>query len=213
VVDSIGDPASIGQFFDELLIRRVRFTSREFTVGSANLENYIVAEIAPRLWTADIETAQCDLATAKRQRALLRRVGSLGRFIAYNPDNAYPENDPTGSDLAGYSPVIYAVHSGNRALRLSSLPPGYELVAGDMVSIYYAGRRQLLDIAEDATASSGGITPYFDVSQPLRTSIAAGMAADLAKPGCQMQLVGYDPGASELRIADGMTLQAIEVIS
>lgn len=212
-MDVIGDPATPSQFWEKLLVRRVRFHLRAFTVGSGNLENYIVAEMAPRLWIADIETAPCVMAEARQQRALLRRVGPTGRFLAYSLDNPYPAADPTGSGLAGFSPVLFAVHANNQSIRLSGLPPGYDLTAGDMISISYSGRRQLLEAAEDVSASSGGVTGYFDVTSPLRTGVVAGRPADLSKPSCQMQLVSYDPGGSELRVADGMMLQAIEVIS
>ena len=210
------DPATVDEFFAKLKVRRAAFRLREFIVTSGNEENLITRQIAGPKWAAEIETAAMSMADARVARALLRRMGATGRFLAYSIDQRYPADDPTGSKIAGFNPIVYSIHGSNRALRISGLPAHYVFTPGDMIQITYGAsplRRQLLEVSEGVTSDGTGLTDYFEITPPFRAGVVAGKPVYIRRPSCQMQFVSYDEGASELRLAGGMTFQAIEVVS
>ena len=64
---------------------------------------------------------------------LIGVIGSTGRVLLCDPTRHFPRRDPDGTAIGGADVVVSALGGNGRSLRLSGLPAGYALTAGDMV--------------------------------------------------------------------------------
>lgn len=186
-------PLSLADFFDTLKVRSAPFVlieQQEYS-GLGTGEG-LAHDLGPRLWQAQVESAPMALAEAQ---ALLARIealdGSINAFYAYNPSKAYPDADPSGSILGASTPTIHTIASNRKEMRLTGLPAGYVLTAGDMLAVDYGSpsRRALIRIVTGATASGGGLTPLFEVRPHLRPGIVTTLPVSLVKPAMKAKIV------------------------
>lgn len=86
-------------------------------------------------------------------------------------------------------------------LGLKELPAGFQLSAGDYLSLVVEGRRVLHQVVEDATANGSGITGAFAVRPAPWIGTVADMAVTLKKPSCRMALL---PQSITTRMQSGL---------
>jgi len=113
-------------------------------------------------------------------------------FLCNDPRQIGPASDPTGSILGSRTVTVHSVASNLRELRLTGLPSGYVLSAGDMLGFQYGSnpvRYALHRIAVDGTASSGGLTPFIEIVPNLRPGAVAGLMVSLIRPACKARLM------------------------
>lgn len=79
------------------------------------------------------------------------------------------------------TPVVSANVATGSVLPLSGMTPGYQLRAGQFVSIIHGGRRYVYAIREDVTVGAGG-TISATIFPLLRTALSAGDIVEIATP-------------------------------
>ncbi|TPM92732.1 hypothetical protein [Mesorhizobium sp. B2-1-3A] len=172
--------------------------NREFSgMGSGQI---LQADLGPQLWTASIMLRAWRATEARRIEALLNAViRSAGSFYLYDPRKAVPARDPRGVIL-GASAVQINSLPDSKSMSLKGLPAGYRLTAGDYLAFDYGdpARRAFHELAEDATASGGGITPAFEVNPFIRPGAVVNAAVTLIRPAmkCIIKPGSMDTGNS-----------------
>ncbi|WP_239325698.1 hypothetical protein [Epibacterium sp. Ofav1-8] len=129
------------------------------------------------------------------------------KFEACKSQQIGPAADPVGVALQGADPQILAVDPLDpQRLRLQSLPDGYVLQPGDLLSFDYdpgnGGRRALHRVVSGGTSDSSGETPFMTVTPPIRSGAQPGASVDLIKPFC---LAGIVPGSVSYGTTEGNT--------
>lgn len=175
----------------------------------------VVADIAERLWQGTVTLAPRRAADAVRIGALINALTEArgSAFIHPYPLVA-PASDPGGVLLGASTPTLHTIGTGGRSLRITGLPSGYQLRAGDFLAFEYGSsptRYALHQMAEDATASAGGLTPSAEVIPPIRTGAATGAVVTLVRPAIKAIIL---PGASSGRhvraVSDGITFSFVQ---
>lgn len=110
--------------------------------------------------------------------------------------------------------TVDTVAPARTALALTGLPVGFELRAGDYVSVITgAGGRELFRLARGGTADATGLTPEMEVVPDVPVTIAGGEAVDLINPMVEMVL---EPGSLDDPWKGlshrAMTFEAVQVI-
>lgn len=140
--------------------------------------------------------------------ALMRLDRPGQAFEVFDKRYNGPQADPGGALLGSASPVLAGVASGNGAIQISGLPGGYVLTVGDYVGWQNAdGTLALHRAAQGATASSGGVTPAFEVEPLVRPGTATGAALTLVRPTCRAIVTDTDYGRGRPVITEGATFQ------
>lgn len=186
-------PLSLADFFDTLKVRSAPFllVSQQEYSGLGTGDG-IAHDLGPMLWEAPVQSAPMPLAEAQ---AMLARIdaldGAINAFYAYNPSKAYPAADPDGSKLGASTPTIHTIAANRKEMRVTGLPAGYVLSAGDMLAVDYGSpsRRSLVRLVTGATASSGGLTPLFEVRPHLRAGITTTLPVMLRKPSMKCKIL------------------------
>ncbi|PZX19822.1 hypothetical protein LX81_00285 [Palleronia aestuarii] len=152
-----------------------------------------VRDLGPALWHASFESDPLPKTKADELEADFETLGGALRTFFAVP---MLRKDParwTGEGMAGCS--VNAIRSDRRAIRIAGLPAGFELSAGDFVSILTSvPGRELLKIAVGGTASSTGLSPWLEVTDAIRVSVKVEDFAKLHLPFVEMRLV---PGSLE----------------
>ncbi len=201
-------PYAVADFADKLKLRSAPFLPWTQEEGShLGSGEFLTVDLGPTLYQAECETAPMSNAEAMQLMSLIESLGgSKEKFYLYDPMQPYPQADPTGALLGAATPTLHTISADRRGLRVTGLPAGYVLTQGDYLAVDYGAptRRALVRVAETVTASSGGLTPLFAVSLPLRPGIVTGLAVQLRLPAAKVKMV---PGSLSLRPLD--TLNAI----
>ena len=187
-------PLSHAQFLGALRVEEVTFRlshPQEHTrLGDGTV---ISASLGASLWTGTIRLAQANHPRHAQMEALIALMDQPGAtFLCHDPRQIGPANDPTGSILGSRTVTIHSVASNMRELRLTGLPSGYALSAGDMLGFQYGAnpvRYALHRIVIGGTASSGGLTPLIEVVPNLRLGAVTGLAVQLIRPACKARLL------------------------
>ncbi|MGR6752128.1 hypothetical protein ACU6QF_00180, partial [Aeromonas veronii] len=78
----------------------------------------------------------------------------------------------------------------NKSMRLASLPGGFKLSVGDMLSFQYgAAPSYALHRVEEDVVAPFGATPFFEVFPHFRLGAATGVTVRLRQPRCLMMIV------------------------
>lgn len=197
----------------------LRVPSRSFTlmtqqeVSGLGSGQILVADLAPALWVADIETKPMRRPEAHELLARLDTLdGALNSFYLYDPWKCAPTSDPRGELLGSSAVKIYALDINNKEMRLYGLPAGYVLTAGDYLAFDYGSnpiRRALHRIVNTVTADGSGITPAFEVRPHIRPGAATDIAVALVKAAAKMFL---EPGSLSVSGQGGMTVISFRAI-
>lgn len=180
----------------------------------------LAAELGDPLWTGKFVSGLCgphQRARWQAWRASLR--GSIGTFLGFDPDKAYP--------LAYGEAVLGLTRAGGGAfdgtatldaatagsLTLSGLPADYEVRAGDMLSFAWSASRALHMVVADAQADAGGVLEV-EVMPPVLLSPAPAEDAvvDLVRPACLMRIVPGSFSAPAARQSTTVSFEAVQVI-
>lgn len=213
-------PRSTASLADTLRIMSVRWILQEQQEYSGlGSGEFLVADLGPRLWKADVAFAtMADADAAEVQADFETLDGGMSEFYLYDPRKRYPRADPDGSILGASSVQIATLGSNNKSLTVSGLPAGYVLSKGDFFHFDYGTspvRRALHRIVETVTANGAGVSPVFEVRPHFRAGVQTGLAVKLKKPAAKMRLIpgSFDPGMGNLGgITSGMAFQAMQAL-
>lgn len=166
-------------------------------------------DLRPRLWTLDAQTYVLQPSALKHWRARLQSLDDgIGLFYGYDMSNYYPSlypkgTWPTGGSFDGVSAKINSLPS-SKSLTLKSLPVGYVVSIGDMISFPYGsdGNVALHEAQETATANGSGVTGAFEVRPTIVTGAAINNTVSVKAPSCKMMMV---PGSLSMPPASAKT--------
>ena len=211
-------PLTHAQFLGALRIEEVTFRlsqPQEHTrLGDGSV---ISASLGAALWTGSIRLAQASHPHHAGMEALIALMDQPGAtFLCHDPRQIGPAGDPTGAILGPATPTIHSLAANMRELRVTGLPSGYVLSAGDMLSFQYGAspvRYALHRIVVGGTASSGGLTPMLEVVPNLRAGAVAGLSISLIRPACKARLLP-DPtyGAGRQGLSRGASFDFIQTL-
>ncbi|MCV2876347.1 hypothetical protein OE810_08750 [Rhodobacteraceae bacterium XHP0102] len=187
-------PLSYAQFLGALRVEEVTFRlshPQEHTrLGDGTV---ISASLGASLWTGTIRLAQANHPRHGQMEALIALMDQPGAtFLCHDPRYLGPAGDPTGAILGSRTVTIHSVASNMRELRLTGLPSGYVLSAGDMLGFPYGSnpvRYALHRMVLGGAASSLGSTPMLEVIPNLRPGAVAGLTVSLIRPACKARLL------------------------
>jgi len=211
-------PLTFTQFLGALRVEEVTFRlshPQEHTrLGDGTV---ISASLGASLWTGSIRLAQANHPRHAQMEALIGLLDQPGAtFLCYDPRYLGPASDPSGVILGSRTVTIHSVAGNMRELRLTGLPSGYALSAGDMLGFQYGTnpvRYALHRVVVGGTASSGGLTPLMEVVPNLRPGAIAGLAVSLIRPACKARLLP-DPsyGAGRQVLSRGASFDFIQTL-
>ena len=185
-------PLQPAQFMNLLPIRSMTFEPPETVEVSRTRGGEILrAERGARLWQGRIELDEMSPAEANRVLPLINLLRAGGTFLITDPLHARPQSDPAGT-VAAASPVIGTAEG--REMTISSLPAGYALRRGDLVSWTYGTnplRYALHEVVTDmVVADASGLAAGIEVSPPIRPwGSLEGRAVRLITPWCKALIV------------------------
>ena len=187
-------PLSYAQFLGALRVEEVTFRlshPQEHTrLGDGTV---ISASLGASLWTGTIRLAQANHPRHAQMEALIGLMDQPGAsFLCHDPRQIAPASDPTGVILGSRTVTIHSVAGNMRELRLTGLPAGYVLSAGDMLGFQYGTnpvRYAIHRVVIGGTASSSGLTPMLELVPNLRPGAAAGLTVSLIRPACKARLL------------------------
>lgn len=171
------------------------------------------------LWTSPVVLAARPNRDA---RAIQTRIEVMARngetFLAYDVTAPGPRLDPDGAILGAASPAVAGVTVPNAfTTRVSGLPAGYVLSAGDMLSILTAsGRRNLARVVDDTvTADGAGLTPVFQIEPGRFAEGDVGNSVTLIKPLAKFKIEpgSFDPGTQDGVNTLGAGFQVTQVVT
>ena len=187
-------PLSYDTFWDTLLIQSASFYLPEALETSRTAGGEVfAADMAARLWSADIQLAQRlhdNQAPFEVMLSILREAGRS--FQAGDVRRKYPAYDPDGIILGTSSPVLSSVAANSREITISGLPVAYQISQGDFLSFAYGSsptRQALHRVVVGKTANGSGIATDIEVTPHIRPGASLGAAIQLVKPWCKMQIV------------------------
>ena len=211
-------PLSYAQFLGALRVEEVTFRlshPQEHTrLGDGTVTS---ASLGASLWTGTIRLAQANHPRHVQMEALIGLMDQPGAsFLCHDPRYLGPAGDPTGTILGSRTVTIHSVVSTMRELRLTGLPAGYVLSAGDMLSFQYGTnpvRYALHRIVVGGTASSGGLTPMLELLPNLRSGVVEGLAVSLIRPACKArQLPEPSYGSGRQALSRGASFDFIQTL-
>jgi len=186
-------PLTYAQFLGALRVEEVTFRLSHPQEHSRLGDGTVIsASLGASLWTGTIRLAQANHPRHAEMEALIGLMDQPGAtFLCHDPRYLGPASDPSGVILGSRTITIHSVASNMRELRLTGLPSGYLLSAGDMLGFPYGAnpvRYALHRIVVGGTASSGGLTPMLEVIPNLRAGVVAGLTVQLIRPACKARL-------------------------
>lgn len=200
-------PLALDQFFMNLPIAQQSFYPPEaLDVAETAGGEVLTADIGVSLWTGQIDLGPM---THDESGAVLPLLNLLKRaassFLVSDTRRPWPRLDPHGLLLGSATPMILAVGTSMRELAFKSLPAGYQLSRGDLVSFQYGVtpvRYALHELVGSAVANTAGETSLIEVTPPLRPGADAGQPVQLLWPRCKARLVpgSIDAGTSSASI-------------
>jgi len=211
-------PLTFAQFLGALRVEEVTFRlshPQEHTrLGDGTM---ISASLGASLWTGTIKLAQANHARHAEMEALIGLMDQPGAtFLCHDPRHIGPASDPTGSILGSRSVTIHSLASNMRELRLTGLPSGYVLSAGDMLGFQYGSnpvRHALHRVVVGGTASSSGLTPMLELVPNLRLGAVAGLTVSLIRPACKARLLPESNyGSGRQAISRGVSFDFIQTL-
>lgn len=176
----------------------------------------IKASLGAALWRGELTLPpayHADQGTVEVKLAKLMRAGQT--FLAYDTRLNGPRADPYGIILGASAPTIHTLDGDNRRMRITGLPAGYYLQAGDWIGwtygsspVRYAAHR----IETDIEADSAGLTPLFAVEPFIRPGVTVGTVVNLIRPPIKAIMTQADYGAGRPLITEGPSFSFIQTL-
>lgn len=138
-------------------------------------------DMGPALWQASFTSVPLRLEVADAVIADFRSLrGAVRSFLLHPPTRARPA---AAGDLSSSTVTVHSVRADASAIRLTGLPSGFVLTAGDYVSIQTAaGGIEFLQLARGGQANVGGLSPELEVVPFVRPAVDVGNAVSLTEP-------------------------------
>lgn len=216
---AISNPAALNEFWAGLRIKSAEW-SLLYSGYSSRTEGgeTITAARGTRLWAASVALVPMYHRQAEAIRAKIALLAGADRsFLCYPVPVYSPSHDPDGAIVAGASPILSNIASDRIQMRISGLPGGYKLVAGEFVSFSYGSspvRYALHQLIEDVTADGAGLTPQFEVRPAIRPGATVGAAVAVYRPIMRAQIVrdSISYGTSEGATVSGIGFSFIQTL-
>ncbi len=199
-------------FMNTLFITRMTFDLPVPVAMSRTRGGQInTAEIGEALWSGSISLLTNDMGEAQRLRTLLTALQVPGRtFDVYDAFRCRPLSDPTASDLGSENITASSASS----LTVGGLPNGFQITAGDYISIGddTPNGRSLYRFTSDATVS-GGSSGAVEV-QPFVRGTPNGNCT-MNRPYCRALVVPGEVSFGEYRpgITEGISFRFQQTLS
>lgn len=206
-------------FFDLLPIQAMTFDCPEQLQQSRTGDGAILtADLGTRLWQGEVQLGPMTRTEAARVRSLLDVLRGAGRsFFVYDAATPAPLQDPDLAFLGTAAPTLHTVGGDGRSLRVTGLPAGYVLSAGDLLSFSYLSapmRYALHRVVTETVADGTGLTPLFEVTPNVRPGASAGAAVTLDRPWCKALLVpgSVNTGMTRHTLTEGARFSFIQTL-
>ncbi len=205
-------PLIAADFMDQLRVQEVRFQLvRQNQVTGLGGGEILTAERAPAYWAGSVSLApMAKRAAAEIQARLVWLEDVGGSFYVHKPNQIGPADDPLGTTLGAFAPVLEFVSSDPRQVRVGGLPQDYELAAGDFLAFDYdpgtGVRRALHQVATTRKASTASAFSDYTqgnnlhITPHVRSGYVLGSSVALIRPSCVAALV---PGSVSYGITSG----------
>jgi len=174
------------------------------------------SSLGEALWQGEaqlVPSRHHDAAATEARLAKLQRPGQF--FLAYDTRFNDPMADPGGVILGAATPVLHTVATNNREVRVSGLPGGYVISAGDYLGWLYGSpsRYAVHRAVTGATASGGGLTPLFEMEPFVRPGFVTGTTGVvLIRPPIRAMLLDPQYGSGVLKITQGASFRFIQTL-
>jgi hypothetical protein len=211
-------PLTFPQFLGALRVEEVTFRLSHLQEHTRLGDGTVIsASLGASLWTGTIRLAPANHARHAQMEALIGLMDQPGAtFLCHDPRYVGPASDPSGATLGSRTVTIHSVAGNMRELRLTGLPSGYQLSAGDMLGFQYGtnpARYALHRIVVGGTASSTGLTPFMEVVPALRPGAVAGLTVSLIRPACKARLLPEPSyGAGRQALSRGASFDFIQTL-
>lgn len=203
-------------FMSALTIDSVEFTlqqRQEFSRQAGGTPR--VADVGPEFWQAKVGASKLSNAAARAADAIYNQMrGSLGTFYMWDPRAQYPQSDLTGAILGSATVTIYELGGDNKSLRLTGLPVGYVITAGDKLSFDHGtpNHRCLHEFVAGATADGSGHIALTEVVPHIREGASTGLVVTLKRPTAEMMIMpGTYSFPSTGPVSSSISFTAIQV--
>ena len=204
-------------FFPSLLIASNRLTLNEPLETARFADGSVVsASLGAALWqgeTTVILERHTNVSAYEARLAKLQRAGET--FFAYDPRFNGPQADPGGVVLGASTPTIHTLDADNKRLRVTGLPAGYVLSAGDYIGWEYGSnptRYALHRLVANSLASGTGLTPLFEVAPFIRPGVTTGTAVTLIRPVFKARLLEVEYGVAVPVNTGGASIKYTQVL-
>lgn len=211
-------------FFGGLKIASVQWSlNRAQSTNQLRGGDVIKNQVGAPLWQGMATLAPAYHADLAETEAMLAKLTAPSEFfLAYDPRYNGPKADPAGAILGVGSgpssttaPTIHTLNADNKRLRVTGLPAGYVLSAGDYIGWTYLSnptRYALHRLVTGATASAAGLTPLFEVVPHIRPGVTVGADVELIRPAAKCIIASADYGAGVPLITNGAQIQIMQTL-
>jgi hypothetical protein len=211
-------PLSLANFWDQLLISTVAMDcAPQLESSGTGAGQRLTREVAPALWHGSVTLGNLTPAEAADQMALVDLARQSGAtFLVCDRTRPYPSLDPDGAVVGIATVTVQAIGATRRDLRLTGLPPNYQIRRGDLVGVTWGAsplRYGLHRIVVAASADATGLTGWCEVAPALPSALAAGAAASLARPVFMAMMDGpVRRGTLRRGIVEGISFDFIQTL-
>lgn len=217
---AISFPVSLNNFFHKLAVTSASPDLPEsMEVEEDGWGSLITTDLGERLWEMDVTLAPGYYRDVEAQKAKLHVLRQAGRPLLVFPlPNYFPANDPDGTILASSTPQLHSVSANMRDIRLSGMPGGFVLKAGDFLSFQYGSnpvRYAFHQIVTDSVSTNGtGTTGLFEVVPNIRNGYATGSEVQLLYPMFKALILpgSTNPGKSSGKFTTGVTFRVRQTL-
>lgn len=207
-------PLSLAEFFDAEIIREAAFDLGEaMTSSETGGGELVLSQRGVRLWGGSILMPTLKARRQAPQRALLNALRAPGAtFLIADIAMRFPAADPQGMILGGVSPMVAARGSTWTQMSIGGLPAGYQISAGDHLSVIFGGaaaRRAYFEVVRGASVVAGVAGPI-SVVPPIPDGVQVGNAVQLLSPALKAKVVPKSYGGARRvpgRMATGLTFE------
>lgn len=212
-------PLALAEFWDLLPISTLAMDcAPQLEASGTGAGQQLTRELAPALWRGTVTLGRVTPAEAADAMALVDLARQSGAsFLACDLMRPYPSLDPDGAVLGPATVTVQSIGATRRDLRLTGLPPNYQLRRGDLVGVTWGAaplRYGLHRIVVAASADATGLTGWCEVAPALPSALVPGAAATLARPPVKAMMVPGSVRAGTLRrgLVEGAAFDFIQTL-
>lgn len=212
-------PLPLAAFWDLLPMAALSMDcAPQLEVSGTGAGQQLTRERAPALWHGSVTLGRLIPDEAAEVAALIDLVRQSGAsFMACDLTRPYPAADPDGEVLGAAAVQVQAVGADRRELRLTGLPPAYQIRRGDMVGVSWGAaplRYGLHRVVVPTIADATGLTDWLEVTPAVPAALTVGAAAALARPAVKSVIVPGSVRGSTLRrrIVDGLSFDFVQTM-